>query len=129
MPPDSFEAIDRRDIRVIQRGEDFRLALEPGQPLGVTGNRLGSTLMATARFRLVSRRAVHFAHPAHANLGGDFIRAEARAGGESQSFRGLYGRGGRAERITPEHRRSGFRSSAAPVEILLTTYTGVMSIH
>ena len=49
-----LQAVDRRDVRMIQRGQDFRLALEPREPLGIAATEAGSTLMATARFRLVS---------------------------------------------------------------------------
>ena len=30
-----FEAVDLRDVRMVQRGERLRLALEPRQPLGI----------------------------------------------------------------------------------------------
>ena len=36
----SFQAVDRRDVRMIQRREDFGFALEPGQALGIGGDRL-----------------------------------------------------------------------------------------
>ena len=39
MPPDLFEAVDRRDVRMIERGEDFRLALEAREPIGIAGDR------------------------------------------------------------------------------------------
>jgi len=45
-------------------------------------------------------RAIYLNDAAHADLGGDFIGAEARAGRERHSFRGLYEPDGRAERIT-----------------------------
>jgi len=43
----------------------------------------GSTLIATARFRLVSI-AVNLAHAADTDLGGHLVGAEPRAGGEGQ---------------------------------------------
>ena len=39
---------------MVERREDFGFALEAGEPLGVAGDRGGSTLMATWRFRFVS---------------------------------------------------------------------------
>ena len=37
------------------------------------------------RFSFVSRRAIHLAHPAFADLGGDFVHAEAGTGDEGQT--------------------------------------------
>ena len=39
-----LQPVDRRDVRMIQRGEDFRFALEAGQPVGIRreGRRAGS---------------------------------------------------------------------------------------
>ena len=42
------------DVRVVERGEQLGLALEPGEPLGVGANASGSTLIATSRPSLVS---------------------------------------------------------------------------
>ena len=55
LPSHRLDAIDRSDVRMVQRGQDFRFALEPGESLRVTGQlTAGSTLIATARFRVVS---------------------------------------------------------------------------
>ena len=43
-----------RDVRVVQRGENFCLTLEAGEPICIASHRSGSTLTATVRFRLVS---------------------------------------------------------------------------
>ena len=45
--------------------------------------------MATSRPRLVSRSSIDLSHPAHADLRGNFIRAEASAGGQ-RHCRGFY---------------------------------------
>ena len=44
----------------------------------------GRILIATWRFSFVSRRPIHLAHAAFADLRGDFVDAEARAGSEGQ---------------------------------------------
>ena len=46
-----LEPVNVCDVRMVQRREDFRLTLESGEPLRIAGNRAGSTLMATPRFR------------------------------------------------------------------------------
>ena len=50
-----FDAVDRADVRVIQRGEHARLALEARAPLRVGDvNAGGRTLIATSRPSVVS---------------------------------------------------------------------------
>ena len=44
-------------------------------------NASGSTLMATCRVQVRVACAIHLAHSAFADLGGDFVGAEARARG------------------------------------------------
>jgi hypothetical protein len=36
-----LEALDSRDVRVVQRGQDLRFAFEAGQPIGVGGEEPG----------------------------------------------------------------------------------------
>ena len=44
-----FDAVDRADVRMIQRGEHPRLALEAREPIRVGRERGGRTLIATSR--------------------------------------------------------------------------------
>ena len=93
VPPDSLQAVDRGDVRMIQRGE--RLRLRAGSAPGARRRRRttsGSTLIATCALQVRVGGAIHLAHAAHADLGGDFVRAEARAWCQGQSGCGLYGR-------------------------------------
>ncbi len=50
-----FEPVDRADPRMVERGEDLRLAAEPGQALRLVGDSAGRTLRATSRPSLRSR--------------------------------------------------------------------------
>ena len=50
-----LEPVNGCDVRVIQRGKDFRLALKPREPLGVGRKGFGQDFSATSRFRDVSR--------------------------------------------------------------------------
>ena len=50
-----FEAVDGADVRMVQRREDLRLALEARQAVGSRANASGSILSATSRPSLVSR--------------------------------------------------------------------------
>jgi len=50
-----LEAVNSRDVRVVQRGEDLRFAFEAGQPIGVGGEEPGRISRAKGRVRRVSR--------------------------------------------------------------------------
>ena len=71
----------------------LRFTVEPREPLGVGGERRGEYLDGDLPRQVGVRCAIHLAHPAHADLGGDFVRAEAGAGARAKRG-GLYGRGG-----------------------------------
>ena len=95
-----LQPVDRGDVRMIQRGEDFRFALKARQAVGVGCQRRWEDLDGDLTLQLRVRRPIDFPHPTHAELRGDFVDAEAGAGREGQAIRGLYGRDGRADRIT-----------------------------
>ena len=76
---------------MVERGEDCRFALEPGEPIGVRCQRRRQDLQGDLTLQLRVRRAVYLAHAPHADLGDDFIRAEASTRSQGQSC-GLYGR-------------------------------------
>ena len=78
LPPAT--AGDSRDVRVVQRGECSSLAVESCQPLGILSDRLGQYFDRHIATEVGVRRPIHLAHPAFADLGSDFIRAEASAG-------------------------------------------------
>ncbi len=76
-----LQAVDGRDVRMVQCGEGLRFTVEPRQAIGVGSNRLGEYLDGHLPRQVGVGCAIHLAHPAHADLGGDFVRAEARAKG------------------------------------------------
>ena len=39
-----FNAVDLRDVRMVEAGENLGFALEPGQPIGVSRERVGEDL-------------------------------------------------------------------------------------
>ena len=49
------DVVDREDVRVRERGDGLRFALEAREPIGVAREPLGRTLMATSRLSRVSR--------------------------------------------------------------------------
>ena len=74
-----LQAVDLRDVRVIQSGEGLGLALEPHQAVGIGGDRLGQHFERDVTFESQIARAIDLAHPAFAKLRDDFIGPEFRA--------------------------------------------------
>jgi len=80
-----FQAVDVRDVRVVECGQDVRFATETCQPIGITTTLGRSTLIATSRCSFVSHRAIDLAHAAGAEERDDFVGTEMGAGRERQS--------------------------------------------
>ncbi len=94
---DVFETIDGGDVRMIQRGEEVRFALKPGDPLGIVDEAVRDHLEGHLASELRVARAIHFAHPAGPEGGENLVRAEASAGRKTHRMFGsstarLYGR-------------------------------------
>ena len=90
-PSACLEAVNGRDVRMVQRGEDFRFTLKAGDSLRVCGERLRQDLDGDIAIELRVARSVHLAHAAFADVRGDFVNAEACAGGEGHSLRDYTG--------------------------------------
>ena len=73
-----------RDVGVIERRQHFCLALETREPIGVGRDIGGQDLDGDVPLQLRVAGAIDLAHSTHAELGDDFIRGEASAGGERQ---------------------------------------------
>ncbi len=73
-----LQAVDRTDVRMVQRREDLCLALEPRQPLGISGKggRQDFDRHLTAEQGVCC--PIHLAHPTNAEQRFDPIRAELR---------------------------------------------------
>ena len=97
-----LDRVDGDDVGVVQRGERARLALEAGQALGVLRHRRREHLDRDVAPELRVRGAVHLAHPARADGGGDAVVTEAAADHES-AFSVAYC--GMAEAILRRRRR------------------------
>ena len=78
-----FEAVNVRDIRMVQGRERLGFAGEPGQSVGVAGECVWQDFEGDVTIQLRVARAVDHPHPALADLRDDFIDAEAGAGCES----------------------------------------------
>ena len=76
-----FEAVDLRDVGVVQGGEDLGLSLEPGEAIRVSGKRVGEDLQRHLAVELRVSRLIDLPHPAFADEGGDVVMAEAGTDG------------------------------------------------
>ena len=86
---------------MVQQGEHFRLALKTSQAVGVSRERRRQNLDGDLTFQLRVSRPIHLPHTAFADLGVDFVDAEAGAGCEHQTVE-LYGRSDCADGVTSE---------------------------
>jgi hypothetical protein len=77
-----FEPVDAGNVRMVQGGEHFRLALKTGEPIGVTRERRRQDLDRDLAFQPGIGGPIYLPHPAFADLLGDFVDAEARARSE-----------------------------------------------
>ena len=74
-----FEAINLRDVGMVQRGERLRLTLESRQPVGLMGKAVGQRLDGDLASKVGIERAINLTHPALADLGDDFVGPDASA--------------------------------------------------
>jgi hypothetical protein len=74
-----LEAIDLSDVRMIQRGEELRFALEPREPVRIVGEMIRQNLEGDVAQQLRIAGAQHDAHRAFPELRDDFIWADTRA--------------------------------------------------
>ncbi len=88
-PARLFEPEDRRDVGMVQLGEQPCLALEARQTLGVGGEGRGQHLDRHLTLEPGVAGAIHLAHATLAKLGGDLVSAEARAGGKGHLGAGI----------------------------------------
>jgi hypothetical protein len=75
----SLQAMDLRDVWMVQGGEDLGLALKSGPGRLDRTSPWGSTLMATARFEVGIGGPLHLAHPSGAEKLVHFVGAKTTA--------------------------------------------------
>jgi hypothetical protein len=81
---------ERADVRVIELRNGLRFAVEALAELRVGGQRAGKGFDRNGAIQPRIERLVNLAHAAGAQLGDDFIGAEAGAGGQRQVVTGNY---------------------------------------
>ena len=79
-----LEAVDLRDVRVVQRGERLRLALEPREALRIGREQVWQNFDCDLALQSCVPRAIDLTHPTRADGGFDQVRPETAAEGETQ---------------------------------------------
>ena len=75
-----FDPVDRADVRMVERREHPRFALEAGQPVGIRGEGTRQNLERDVAPELRVARAIHLAHAARPEQCLDLIDADASPG-------------------------------------------------
>ena len=74
-----FETVNAGNVRMIQRGQQLRFALEPSDPFGILGERCGQALDRHAPIEAGIASAIDLAHAARTQSRFNFIRTDPRA--------------------------------------------------
>ena len=83
-----FDPVDRADVRVIERREDPRFALEAGQAIGIRGEGTRQHLERDVAPELRVASAIHLAHAARPEQCLDLVDADASPGQQGSAGRG-----------------------------------------
>ena len=83
-PARRFQAMDVRDVWMVQHRQDFSFTPESGEPLHISGQRSRQHLDGDLALQVGVGGAIDLSHAACADGGQDLIRAEARARGQRQ---------------------------------------------
>ena len=72
--------IDLRDVRMVERRQRLRLALETGEPVGIGREELRQDLDGNVAIEFQIAGAIHLAHAAGAQKRHDLVRTYPRGG-------------------------------------------------
>jgi hypothetical protein len=75
-PVDLLETVDLGDVRMVQRRQHLRFALQAREPIGIAGKRFRQDLDRHLSLQPGVARAIHLTHAAAAERLGDFVGAE-----------------------------------------------------
>ena len=77
---DFFEAVDRGNLRVVERGKDVRFPPKARDPLRVGGHALRQGLDGDVAREARIAGAIHLAHPTRPERGDDLVRSDRGTG-------------------------------------------------
>ena len=79
-----LETVDMRDVRMVERRQHLRFALEPREPFGIGGEQIRQDFDGDVAIELRVAGAVDLAHAALADQRDDFVDAETVASKQGQ---------------------------------------------
>ena len=82
-----LEPVDRPDVRMVERGQHLRFALETGEAIRIAREGVRQDLQRDLAIQLGIARAIDLAHAAGPEGGEDLVRAEADAGLQGRQLR------------------------------------------
>ena len=80
-----FEPVDGGNMRMVERGEDLRLALEADEAIAIEREHGRYDLQRDVATKFRVACAIHLTHAAGAEGGEDLVRAEASPGGQGHA--------------------------------------------
>jgi len=83
--------VNVRDVGIVQGGEHFGFALEPGETLRIAGDRRRQDLNGDLAFEVRIGGAIQLTHTTDAERRGDFVGAEAPARIERHLWKEWFG--------------------------------------
>ena len=81
-----LDAVDGRDVRVVQRSQDFGFTLKTGEAVRISCDRFRQHLDGNLPLQVRVEGLIHLTHAALADLGGLFGRAETSAGLQRRGY-------------------------------------------
>jgi hypothetical protein len=81
-----FDAVDMRDVGMIERREDFGFALESRQPFAIVGDISGEDLDGDLALQPRIARPIHLSHTAGAKLRDDLVRTDLLSGSKGHEI-------------------------------------------
>jgi hypothetical protein len=81
-----LNAVDLRNIGMVQRRKNFGFAFKPRQALRVLRECIGQNLDRYTAFQLVVACAIHLAHAARTDGGNDFVRSQTGPSGKGHEY-------------------------------------------
>src|SRR5262245_11407816 len=82
----SIDAVDLRDVRMIERGQYFRLSLKSCEAASIVGKVQREYLQGDVTFQVEISGAVDLAHPARTDQADDFVRPKACTAGNRHAL-------------------------------------------
>ena len=79
-----LEAVNVRDVRMVQRRERLGFPCEPGEPFGIVSERVRQDFERDIAIELRVASLIDLSHPTFADRRSDFVHAEAGTRGEGQ---------------------------------------------